>query len=373
MRASRRGDDGAECHAEATRAGEGAFRAKEAMRFLWPDLLWPLLALPLLIGAYVLALRRRSRSAVRYASLMLVREAVGPWQWLRRHLPALLVLLAITFALLGAARPTLVLTLPSQHQTIVLAMDVSRSMRAADVVPTRLGAAQDAVRAFVKDLPPHVRVGIVAFAGSASVVQTPTRNRDALIAAVERFQLQRQTAIGSGLLVALSVLFPDAEFRIDANSYPPYLLEAPLRSAPRKDEKPVKPGSYTSGAIVLLSDGRRTTGPDPLDVARLAARRGVRVHTVGFGSGEGAPVDFGGVAIYMRFDEETLKAIAALTEGEYFHASSAKDLHKVYRNLTAKLVLERGDTEITAFFGAAAALFAALAAMLSAVWFHRPS
>ncbi len=237
------------------------------MRFLWSDVLWLLLVLPLLVGVYVYALRRRNKSALRYASLMLVREAIGPWQWLRRHLPALLLALGLACALLGAARPTVELTLPSQHQTVVLAIDVSRSMRAADMEPTRLRAAQNAVKAFVKDLPPHVRVGIVTFAGSASVVQTPTGNRDELIAAVERFELQRQTAIGSGLLVALSLLLQDADIAMEADSYSPYALGEPLKAGPRpetRDFKPVKPGSHPSGAIVLLSDGRRTTGPDPL-------------------------------------------------------------------------------------------------------------
>ena len=142
------------------------------MRFLWSDLLWLLLIVPVLVAGYVYALRRRKKLALRYASLLLVREAVGPGQWLRRHLPAVLVLLALICALLGVARPTALLTLPYSHQTIVLAMDVSRSMRAADMQPSRLGAAQNAVRAFIKELRPRVRVGIVTFAGSAAIVRS---------------------------------------------------------------------------------------------------------------------------------------------------------------------------------------------------------
>ena len=352
--------------------------AGNAMRFLWSDVLWLLLIVPVLVGMYVYALRRRKKSALRYASLMLVRDAIGRWQWLRRHLPALLLGLGLACALVGAARPIVIFTLPSEHQTVVLAIDVSRSMRAADMEPTRLGAAQNAVKAFVKDLPPNVRVGIVTFAGTAAVVQTPTRNRDELIAAVDRFQLQRQTAIGSGLLVALSLLVPDVDIEVEADGFDwrhsRRALGMPLKSAPQpeiRDFRPVTPGSYASGAIVLLSDGRRTTGPDPLKVAKLAAERGVRVHTVGFGTKDGGPVDLDEVTVYMRFDEEALKTIAAVTEGEYSHAGSATDLHKVYRNLTAKLVLERRETEVTAFFGAAAALFAVAAALLSLLWFHR--
>jgi Ca-activated chloride channel family protein len=348
------------------------------MRFLWAELLWLLLIVPLAIAAYVYALRRRKKMALRYASLMLVRDALGPGQWLRRHLPAALLVIALACALGGVARPSAVFLLPDQHQTIVLAMDVSRSMRATDIQPTRIGAAQNAVKAFINDLPPNVRVGIVTFAGTAAVVQTPTDNREELIAAVDRFQLQRQTAIGSGLLLALTVLLPDAGIDLEEDAFDGAFSRRsgalPLGSAERpvqKEFKPVPPGSYTAGAVVLLSDGRRTTGLDPLKAAKAAAERGVRVHTIGFGTREGGPVDFDGMSIYMRFDEEALKAIAGITEGHYSHAGSAADLHKVYKNLTAKLVLERKETELTAFFGAAAALFALFAAGLSLLWFHR--
>ncbi|MGH8662667.1 MAG: VWA domain-containing protein [Burkholderiales bacterium] len=348
------------------------------MRFLWSDLLWLLLGVPLLIGAYVYALKRRKKAALRYASLMLVRDAVGPGQWLRRHLPAILLVLALTSALFGMARPIAVVTLPNEHQTIVLAMDVSRSMRAPDIPPTRLGAAQNAVRDFVRDLPPNVRVGIVTFAGTAAVVQTPTQNREDLLAAVDRFQLQRQTAIGSGLLMALALLLPDSGVDLEEDLFDSNFSRrsdaAPLGGAAKpaqKEFKPVPPSSYTAGAIVLLSDGRRTTGPDPLKAAKMAADRGVRVHTIGFGTTAGGPVDFEGMSIFMRFDEETLKAIAAITEGAYSHAGSAADLHGVYKDLTTKMVLERRETELTAFFGAAAALLALFAATLSLLWFHR--
>ena len=348
------------------------------MHFLWSDLLWLLLIVPLLVAAYVLVLRRRKRVALRYASLSLVRDAIGPRQWLRRHLPALLLLLAVVCALLGVARPTAVFTLPTSHQTIVLAIDVSRSMRATDIKPSRLGAAQNAVKAFIKDLPSNVRVGLVTFAGTAAIVQTPTQNRQDLIAAVDRFQLQRQTATGTGLLMALSLLLPDAGIDLEGELFDSAFSRrsgaTPLnakRESRRGDFKPVPPGSYTAGAIVLLSDGRRTTGPDPLGAAKLAAEHGVRVHTVGFGTKEGGPVDFEDEVIYMRFDEEALKAIAGITEGEYFHASSSTDLHQVYRNLTAKLALERRETELTALLGALAALLALVAAVLSLMWFHR--
>jgi len=348
------------------------------MRFLWPYFLWLLLIVPVSIAGYVYALRRRKRAALRYASLILVRDALGSGQWLRRHLPPLLILLAMTCALVGMARPSAVLTLPNEHQTIVLAMDVSRSMRATDVKPSRIEAAQSAVKDFFKELPRNVRVGIVTFAGTAAIVQTPTDNREELIAAVDRFQLQRQTAIGSGLLMALGLLLPDSGIDLEEDVFDSSFSRrsgatplVPAAKAPRKDVKPVPPGSYSAGAIVLLSDGRRTMGPDPIKAAKMAAERGVRVHTIGFGAEGGGPADVDGMSIYMRFDEETLKAIAAITEGEYSHAGSATALNKVYKELTAKLVLERRETEITAFLGAAAALLALLGGLLSLLWSHR--
>jgi Ca-activated chloride channel family protein len=225
------------------------------MHFLWPDLLWLLPIVPLAIAAYVYALRRRKKAALRYASLLLVRDALGPGQWLRRHLPAVLIAAALMSALLGVARPSALFTLPNAHQTIVLAMDVSRSMRATDIPPSRMVAAQNAVKEFVQELPPNVRVGIVTFAGTAAVVQTPTHNREELIAAVDRFQLQRQTAIGSGLLMALSLLLPDSGIDLEEDVFDSAFSRrsgaAPLSASPkaeRKDWKPVPPGSYNSGA-----------------------------------------------------------------------------------------------------------------------------
>jgi Ca-activated chloride channel family protein len=350
------------------------------MRFLWSASLWLLLLVPLVIAAYAYALGRRKKIALRYASLMLVRDAIGPGQWVRRHLPALLLLLALVSALIGMARPTAIFPLPYEYQTIVLAIDVSRSMRATDMEPSRIEAAQNAAKAFIRELPANIRVGIVTFAGTAAIVQTPTENRDDLIAAIDRVQLQHGTATGSGLLMALSLLLPDAGIDIEKEVFDSGFSRRssgaglePADQSGQKDFKPVPPGSFTAGAIVLLSDGRRTMGPDPLMAAKMAAEHGVRVHTVGFGSKEGGPVEFEDMVIYMRFDEEALKAIAGITEGEYSHAGSATDLQRVYRDLTTKLTLERKETELSAFFGAAAALFALAAAGLSLLWFPRLS
>jgi Ca-activated chloride channel family protein len=352
------------------------------MRFLSPEALWLLLLVPLLVGGYVWALRRRKKTAIRYASLTLVRDAIGPGQRLRRHVPPALFLLGMVAAILAIARPSASVVLPTQYLTIAMAIDVSLSMKATDVDPTRLTAAQAAAKAFIEELPDNVRLGIVSFAGTAAIVQTPTDNRQDMLAAIDRFQLQRATATGSGLLLALSLLFPDDGIDLESVIFrSPFGQRAgvPLdragdgeaaRKAPvRRD--PVPPGSYANGVIILLSDGRRTTGPDPLEVAKMVADRGVRVYTVGFGTLEGATIGVDSYSIYVRLDEETLKAVARITGGEYFHAGSAAELRKVYETLNARLALERRETEVSALASAAAVLLLLAAAALSVLWFHR--
>ena len=349
------------------------------MQFLWPEMLWLLLAVPALVAGYVVLLRRKKKRAIRYASLGLVKEAIGPGQRFRRHIPPLLFLLSAIAMIVAMARPTAVITLPSQQQTIVLVMDVSLSMGATDVDPNRMTAAQAAAKSFIEEHPPDVRIGIVAFGATASLVQPPTQNREDLLAAIDRFQLQRGTATGSALYVALATLFPDAGIDLESLVFNGGLSRNNTRGnridttpkAEKKEFKPVAPGSYTSGAIILLSDGRRTTGPNPLDAAKWAADHGVRVFTVGFGTAEGGTIGFEGWSAYVRLDEETLKAVADITRGEYFYAGTAADLRKVYQSLNARLVLEKKDTEISSLFTAAAALLVLACSVLSLLWFNR--
>jgi len=351
------------------------------MSFEWPMALWLLLAVPGLVAAYLWLQRKRKKVALRYASLAVVREALGRSPGWRRYVPPVMLLVAITALILAAARPGARITLPSDHRTIVLAIDVSLSMRANDIEPTRIGAAQAAAKQFVQAQPSDVRLALVSFAGSAAVVQPPTRNRDDLVAAIDRLELQRHTAIGSGILTSLQTIFPEqAEELLAANVPSGYARSFDQSQGRSLDEKPaqakkafqpVPAGSHKSAAIILLTDGRRTTGPDPIDVARMAAERGVRVYTVGFGTAEGAPVSFDGWSIYMRFDEETLKGIADVTKAGYYHAKSANDLVKIYEALNAEYVFERTHTEIAALFVAAAAVLTVVAGSLSVLWFQR--
>jgi len=231
-------------------------------------------------------------------------------------------------------------------------------------------AAQEAAKAFIKELPRTVRVGVVSFAGTAAIVQPPTQNREDIVAAIDRFQLQRGTAIGSGIVLSLATLFPDAGIDLSqitgARNMPPSPGDKPKR-----DFTPVPPGSFGSGAIILLTDGQRTTGPDPMDAAKMAADRGVKVYSVGIGTKEGETIGFEGWSMRVRLDEDTLKGIANLTRAEYFYAGNANDLKKVYQSLSTRLVVEKKETEISALFAAVAAGLVVVAAGLSVAWFGR--
>jgi Ca-activated chloride channel family protein len=344
------------------------------MQFLWPQFLWLLLAIPLLVGFYILLLRRKRKMAVRYASLSIVKEAMGAGGQLRRHIPPVLFLLAIAALLLAAARPVAVVTLPSNQQTIILAMDVSGSMRATDVQPNRLVAAQNAAKSFLQELPRHVKVGIVAFAGSAQVAQLPTVNREDLVTAIDRFQLQRATATGNAIVISLATLFPDAGIELEAlqggrDRQRGFAIDQQRK--PRQDFTPVEPGSFPSAAIIMLTDGQRTTGVDPMEAAKMAADRGIRVYTVGIGTVDGETIGFEGWSMRVRLDEDTLKAVANKTAAEYFYAGTAQDLKKVYETLSSKLTVEKKETEISALFAMVAAALAILSAGLSLAWFNR--
>ena len=348
------------------------------LSFLWPSMLWGLLTLPVLVVAYVWLMGRRRRVSVRLSSLSVVREAMGrgPGWW--RHLPPLLLWLAVASLLLAAARPVARVVLPSSEQTIVLAMDVSGSMRATDVEPNRLVASQAAAKAFLAELPRHVKVGIVAFAGTAQVVQPITLSREDLHTAIDKFQLQRATAIGSAIVVALSELFPEQGIDVGKLTFgrgnDPLAPQGRALGEPTREQRPfvpVAPGSYGSAAVILLTDGQRTTGVETEEAAQMAADRGVRIYTVGVGTVAGEVIGFEGWSLRVRLDEETLRSVARTTQGEYFYAGTAANLKQVYETLSARLTVRSQETEVSSLLALLGALLVVLAAGLSMVWFHR--
>jgi Ca-activated chloride channel family protein len=250
-------------------------------------------------------------------------------------------------------------------------------MRATDVQPNRLVAAQNAAKSFLGDLPRDVKVGIVAFAGSAQVAQLATLNREDLITAIDRFQLQRGTATGNAIVMSLATLFPDdghIDLQLMQNNRDRMrgtAIDAEKKEKEKKPFTPVPPGSYTSAAIIMLTDGQRTTGVDPLEAAKLAAERGVRVYTVGIGTVDGETIGFEGWSMRVRLDEETLKQIANKSSAEYFYAGSAQDLKKVYETLSTRLTVEKKETEVSGLLALLAAALAVVSAGLSVLWFNR--
>ncbi|MFH1650667.1 MAG: VWA domain-containing protein [Chloroflexota bacterium] len=340
------------------------------MSFLWIQLLWLLLLVPVLVAAYVLLQRRRKKYALRYSSISLVKEALGRGPGMRRHIPPLLFLIGVITMIVAVARPVATITLPSQQATVILAIDVSGSMRAEDVKPNRIEAAKSAARLFVEKQPRNVLIGVVSFSGGASIVQTPTIDKESVLAAINRLVPQRRTAIGSGILTSLDAIFEEEE-PDQALDVSPSNRDAPLAPEPPPSLAPEQRKSFAPAAVILLSDGVSTTGPNPLEVVPEAMSRGVRIYTVGLGTPEGTILNTRGYSIRVRLDEETLKRIAEQTDGSYFKAENETDLSKIYGDLGTQLVLKPEKTEITAGFTGAAVVILLAAGVLSMLWFNR--
>jgi len=351
------------------------------MSFLWPGFLFLLGMVPLMAAIYIWMLRRRKRFTVRYSSLSLVREALSQQAHWRRHIPFALFLLALASLVIAVSRPVTIVSVPTDQTTIILAIDVSWSMCSTDIEPNRLVAAEIAALEFIRRQGPSTQIGLVAFSGFAELVQAPTTDPELLQSAVESLLTARRTAIGSAILKAI-----DAIAEIDPNVAP-----SVTRGKPGVEPTPVPKGAYVPEIIILLTDGISNTGPQPLDAAQQAVDRGIRVYTIGFGTDDesslaicppwllgsdpdnnpGAPQYYG----YGQFsgfpqaiDEETLKAVAEQTGGEYYSAESAAELHQVFKELPTYLIMRHEIMEIAVAFVAIGALLAALAILLSLLW-----
>jgi Ca-activated chloride channel family protein len=354
------------------------------MSLTWPGFLLLLGLVPLIVAAYIWMLRRRQRFAVRYSSLALVREALPHYSRWRRHLPFALFVTALTGLVFALARPVATVSVPTGRSTIILAIDVSRSMCSTDIQPNRLAAAEDAALSFIRRQEPNTQIGIVAFSGFAALVQPPTIDQEALQAAVENLTTSRRTAVGSAILKSV-----DAIAEVNENV-------APSVSDPESAVQivPVPSEAYEPDIIVLLSDGASNQGPLPLDAAQQAVDRGIRVYTIGFGTENGGVMDcsqqyqdgdlfgdnYGGYGrgwgsggrFRRGIDEETLKEIAAMTGGTYYSATSAGELQRVFRNLPTFLRTRQETTEISVAFTAIGAFLAVLAIILGLMWHPLP-
>ncbi len=346
------------------------------MSLLWPGSLFLLVLIPLIVAVYVWLLRRRQRFTVRYSSLSLMREAVSQQSWLRRHLPFILFLFALASLVFALGRPVATVVIPSNRATIILAIDVSRSMCSNDIPPNRLEAAKDAAQSFIQNHQAGRQIGLVAFAGFAELIQPPTDDVQLLTSAVESLTTARRTAIGSAILRSL-----DAIAEVDDRVAPSDLGSASSTVKPSAPEE-----GFVPHIIVLLTDGASNAGPYPLTAAEQAVERGVRVYTIGFGTtnsnsvmdcgnqfqgedpfGGGGFSQFGGGGGGFRrdIDEVTLRQIADLTGGTYYAATSAGELQEVLQNLPTYLVTTRETIEISVFFVALGALIMILAMIIS--------
>jgi Ca-activated chloride channel homolog len=275
-------------------------------------------------------------------------------------MPFALFLSALAVLSVGMARPVSIVRVPVVQTTVILAMDVSRSMCSVDIPPNRLEAAKTAARSFIQQQPSGLQIGIVAFAGFAEVVQPPTTDKSSLENAIKGLTTGRRTAIGSAIQRSVEAID-------EVNNGGP----GGENSLPNTGQ-----GGYAPDIIVLLTDGASNTGPFPLHAAFEAAERGIRVYTIGFGTEQGGDMicfgepffGGGGGGFYLEIDEPTLIQIAEMTGGEYFQATSAHELENVFRELPSTLITREEITEISVAFAALGALLAALAIGLAMAW-----
>jgi Ca-activated chloride channel family protein len=350
------------------------------MTFASPELLLGLLLVPAAIGLYLLVQRRRSRYAVRFTNVDLLANIAPKKPAWRRHVPPVLYLVAITALVIGLARPSMVMAVPRNEATIVLAIDVSRSMLATDVQPTRIAAAQKAANDFVDQLPSSFRVGLVAFSTEARIALPPTSDHGAVHAAINDLTANGGTAMGDAIELSLEAAgvaqSGSGTAQGPAASPDPSASGAPGASASPDPSASPAPKEKPLVATVLLSDGANSTGQlEPQQAADLAAAAGVPVYTIALGTADGTvevPNPFGQMQqLQVPPDTNTLATVAETTGAKFFSAPSAEDLAQIYENLGSKVGYTQQEQEITQLFAGAALLFVLAGAGLAAHWFNR--
>lgn len=334
------------------------------MSFIWPKMLLLLLLIPLFVVIYLRIQRRRRKFAAGFSNMGLVRNSESRPLNQRRHIPSALFLAGLAILMLAMARPQAVVSLPRVQGTVILAFDVSGSMAADDLKPTRMEAAKAAARDFIQHQPLSVQIGVVAFSDSGFSVQVPTNDQGAILAAINRLAPERGTSLANGILVSLKTI-------AQANAVPAPRYYTNATPLPTPTPTPVPQGTYTSAVIVLFTDGENNENPNPLDAAQAAADRGVRIYTVGIGSPAGTTLKINGFIVHTQLNEDMLKQISQVSGGTYFNAQSQEDLLKVYDNITSQLVIKPQKTEITSILAGAGVLVLLIAGAFSLFWFSR--
>jgi Ca-activated chloride channel family protein len=334
------------------------------MSFIWPGMLLTLFLIPALVVIYFRIQRRRRRFSQSFGGLGLAHAADERPLNRRRHIPSVLFITGLAILMLAMARPQAVVSLPKVEGTVILAFDVSGSMAADDLKPTRMEAAKTAAQEFIKSQPISVQIGVVAFSDSGFSVQAPTNDQGAILAAVNRLSPERGTSLANGILVALNTI-------ATANAVPAPRFYTNATPQPTPTPTPVPQGTYSSAVVVLFTDGENNENPNPLEAAQAAADRGVRIYTVGLGSPAGTTLHVNGFTVHTQLNEDLLKQISQISGGAYYNAQSEEDLAKIYDNITSQLVIKPEKTEITSILAGAGILALLIAGAFSLFWFNR--
>jgi Ca-activated chloride channel family protein len=334
------------------------------MSFIWPQALFALVLVPLGVALYRILEARRRTVLTTYGGLAPVPHAARRLGVLRDRIPAALVLGGLIVMTVALARPQAEVGLPRVEGTVILAFDVSGSMAAKDLTPTRMDAAKAAARDFVNKQPDSVAIGLVAFSDSGISVQTPTTDQASVLAAIDRMAPQKGTSVGRGIQAALTAIAVQ-----QAGPWVDYYTQA--TPAPTPSPTPVPSGVHAPAVIVLLSDGENNEAPDPLAAAQAAADRGIRIYTVGIGSAAGTTLDLNGFQVHTQLDEASLQQISQITGGTYFNATDSKQLDSIYSNLDTQLVIHSEMTELTAIFAGGAVLLLLCGLITSLLWLGR--
>ena len=341
------------------------------MSFALPKLLLLLFLVPVLVWGYVMLVRRRTRRSAALAAQGFVPTASTLRLRKRRHIPYLFFFLGLTLLLVAVARPQSRVSIPKREGTVILAFDVSNSMRADDLKPTRIAAAKAAAVAFVQKQPSSIKLGVVAFSDGALITQQPTNDKQMVLAAIKRLSPQGGTSLGQGIFVSLNAI-AGKPLKID----PSTLAGGGENPDGSLDTTPDgKAGSsigyYGSAAIVLLSDGENTSGPDPVQMAKLSSVAGVKIYPIGIGDPNGTVVDIDGFKVATALDEKLLNDVASNSDGTYFHAADAASLSKVYDSIELQWHSVRQNREVTGIVTGLSTILLVIGAALSLLWFGR--
>jgi Ca-activated chloride channel family protein len=320
-------------------------------------MLFTLSFIPVLVGVYIWLFRKRRSVSIDVGPMRMMQNSAGKNLGTRRHIAPFLYLMGLSILLFSLSRPEVFIELPRIEGTVILAFDVSKSMEAEDILPTRMEAAKEAAKIFVENQPSTIQIGVVAFSNGGLIVQPPTDDQADILSTIERLGPQGSTSLGQGIFSALNAIAGEA-IAID-----PAVFED---STPTVDI-----GHFPSSVILLLTDGENTSSPDPLEISQIAAEAGVRIYPVGIGSQEGAILQIDGFNVSTQLDETALQAIADLTNGSYYRAEDEESLQEIYQNVDLRLAIRGEKMEVTAILAGFSLLLFLLGGALTLFWFGR--